>query len=191
MIAGPFTLDPSYQHLFLADNHTSPEIIFPVTQDGKLTQTYGGMTFLIHASCGGSMAPGDQGMNGCWGGLRLKPRGVQPFRRGRPAGVVLLDRRPDRGRRQHQHFHQRRGGSKSLRTRQVTGTNGSDLEFPDTDFPMFRLGDAYLMYAEAHLRGGGGDRAQALAYVNALRQRAFGDASGNITDGDLDARLHP
>ena len=66
-----------------------------------------------------------------------------------------------------------------------TGANGSDLEFPDTDFPMFRLGDAYLIYAEAHLRGGGGDRAQALAYVNALRQRAYGDASGNITDPEL------
>ena len=50
---------------------------------------------------------------------------------------------------------------------------------------MFRLADAYLIYAEAQLRGGGGDRAQALAYVNALRQRAYGDASGNITDGDL------
>jgi hypothetical protein len=50
---------------------------------------------------------------------------------------------------------------------------------------MFRLGDAYLMYAEAVLRGGGGTRAQALAYVNALRQRAFGDASQNITDAQL------
>jgi hypothetical protein len=50
---------------------------------------------------------------------------------------------------------------------------------------MFRLGDAYLIYAEAHLRGGGGDRAQALAYVNALRQRAYGDTSGDITDPEL------
>jgi hypothetical protein len=50
---------------------------------------------------------------------------------------------------------------------------------------MFRLGDAYLMYAEAQLRGGGGTRAQALAYVNALRTRAYGDASGNIADAQL------
>jgi hypothetical protein len=50
---------------------------------------------------------------------------------------------------------------------------------------MFRLGDAYLMYAEAHLRGGGGDRAQALAYVNALRERANGNTSANITDDQL------
>jgi hypothetical protein len=50
---------------------------------------------------------------------------------------------------------------------------------------VFRLGDAYLIYAEAVLRGGGGDRATALGYINALRQRAFGDASANITDADL------
>jgi hypothetical protein len=50
---------------------------------------------------------------------------------------------------------------------------------------MFRLADAYLMYAEAVLRGGGGSAAQALTYVNALRQRAYGNASGNITDAQL------
>ena len=35
------------------------------------------------------------------------------------------------------------------------------------------------------MRGGGGTRAQALTYVNALRQRGFGNASGNITDAEL------
>ena len=47
---------------------------------------------------------------------------------------------------------------------------------------MFRLGEAYLIYAEASLRGGGGTRAQALAYVNALRSRAFGDTLHGIPD---------
>ncbi|RMF26960.1 MAG: RagB/SusD family nutrient uptake outer membrane protein, partial [Bacteroidetes bacterium] len=47
------------------------------------------------------------------------------------------------------------------------GQTGSDLTFPDTDFPLFRLADAYLMYAEAVLRGGsGGDLNTALDYVN-------------------------
>jgi hypothetical protein len=50
---------------------------------------------------------------------------------------------------------------------------------------MFRLGDAYLMYAEAVLRGGGGTRPQALLYVNALRERAYGNATGDIADGQL------
>lgn len=51
---------------------------------------------------------------------------------------------------------------------------------------MFRLGDVYLMYAEAVLReGSGGSQAQALAYINMLRERAYGDAAGNITSGEL------
>lgn len=54
------------------------------------------------------------------------------------------------------------------------GVAGSDSSgnFTDTDFPLFRLADVYLMYAEAVLRGGGGDEATALSYVNLLRARA-------------------
>lgn len=66
------------------------------------------------------------------------------------------------------------------------GNTGSDLTFPDTDFPMFRLADVYLMYAEGVLRNGGGDRNAALGYLNAIRERAYGDPSGNITDADMD-----
>src|SRR5213596_1335842 len=40
VIAGPYTLDPNFRRMFLADNNTSPEIIFPVTQDGLRTQTW-------------------------------------------------------------------------------------------------------------------------------------------------------
>jgi hypothetical protein len=41
------------------------------------------------------------------------------------------------------------------------------------------------MYAEAVLRNGGGNAATALGYVNAIRQRAYGGASGNITAAQL------
>ena len=42
------------------------------------------------------------------------------------------------------------------------------------------------MYAEAVLRGGGGDAATALAYVNTVRTRAYdGDTAGNISDAEL------
>ncbi len=63
-----------------------------------------------------------------------------------------------------------------------TGAVGKNLTFPDTDFPMFRLADAYLMYAEATLRGGNGNAGQALDYVNQVRQRA---GSNPISSGDL------
>ena len=69
-----------------------------------------------------------------------------------------------------------------------TGTAGSDNSgnFVDADIPLYRLADIYLMYAEATLRGGaGGNLGTALGYVNALRQRAYGNTSGNVTSIDL------
>jgi hypothetical protein len=66
-----------------------------------------------------------------------------------------------------------------------TGETGSDLTHPDTDFPLFRLADAYLMYAEAVVRGGGGSMSNAISYVNELRERAYGDDFGNMTEADL------
>ena len=68
----------------------------------------------------------------------------------------------------------------------VNGNPGSDPgDHPDTDFPMFRLADVYLMYAEAVVRGGGGSVAAAVGYVNELRERAYGTTDGNITASDL------
>ena len=64
------------------------------------------------------------------------------------------------------------------------GTPGSDLVFADIDFHLFRLADAYLMYAEAALRTGS-NRSTAVEYINRLRQRAYDGDSGNITNSDL------
>lgn len=79
VIAAGYTLEPVYQHLFLADNHKSNEIIFTITQDGLKTQTWGGTTFIIHAAVGGSMKPADYGVNGGWGGLRTTKQFVSKF----------------------------------------------------------------------------------------------------------------
>ena len=69
----------------------------------------------------------------------------------------------------------------------VNGNQGSDASgnFVDIDFPMFRLADAYLMYAEIFLRGGGGDASTAINYINMLRERAYGNTGGDINSGDL------
>ncbi|OPG95239.1 hypothetical protein B2I21_27150, partial [Chryseobacterium mucoviscidosis] len=53
-----------------------------------------------------------------------------------------------------------------------TGGNGSDGIFADADFALFRMGDAYLMYAELAIVNGKGSTATALNYINALRTRA-------------------
>ena len=67
------------------------------------------------------------------------------------------------------------------------GNAGSDTSgnMVDTDLPIIRLAEIYLNYAEANLRGGGGDLNLAISLINELRQRAYGDASGNINSGDL------
>lgn len=43
------------------------------------------------------------------------------------------------------------------------------------DYAALRLAEVYLMAAEAILQGGGGSQAEALQYVNNIRQRAYGD----------------
>ena len=55
VINGGYVLEPNFRLNFMADNHTSREIVFAITQDGLRTQTWGGMTFLVHASCGGNL----------------------------------------------------------------------------------------------------------------------------------------
>jgi SusD family/Outer membrane protein SusF_SusE len=66
------------------------------------------------------------------------------------------------------------------------GGAAKDLTFVDTDFPMFRLTDAHLMYAEAVLRRDGSADQSALDAVNAVRTRAYnGSTVGNITTAQL------
>ncbi len=190
VINAGFSLEPVYGHLFLADNHLSPEIIFPITSDGTRTTAYGGMTFLVSAPIGGDMDPQDFGVRGGWAGLRTTSAIVNLF----PDPNGDADSRgtffTSGQELEINNVFNFTDGYPFIKFKNVTSTGqkGSDPreEFPDTDFPMFRLADVYLMYAEAVLRGGAnGNSATALQYVNALRERAYGDNSGNITAGQL------
>lgn len=191
VIAGGYTLDANFRRIFSADNHTSPEIVFAVAQDGLKIQTWGGMTFLIHASVGGDMNAGDFAIDGGWWGVRTKLTIANLYPALGPASPDARSR-----------FFTTAGfnttmsdltnfttgvGSPKYTNKTSTGANGSHPTHPDTDYPMFRLADAYLMYAEIALRkpAAGATTAQALTYVNNLRQRAYGNASGNITLGQL------
>ncbi|HRD83229.1 MAG TPA: hypothetical protein PLL53_20890, partial [Saprospiraceae bacterium] len=79
VITAGYTLEPEYQHLFLADNHRSNEIIFPITFDGINTRTWGGMTFIINAAIGGNINPSEQGVGGGWGGTRATRQFIEKF----------------------------------------------------------------------------------------------------------------
>lgn len=182
-----YALEDNYEHLFLADNETADGIIFPITFDGRSSETYGGTNFIIHAAVGGDMDPDDYGVDGGWGGHRVTPEFVNLFpsddsdqrKMFFTSGQTLeIDDVSD--------FRQGYAVEK-FKNINRSGEPGKDLEFVDTDFPVFRLADVYLMYAEAVVRGGeGGSIGDAVDYVNEIRQRAYGDNSGDITNDDLD-----
>ncbi len=182
-----------YAYSFLADNDSNgaqQEVIFTIPYDGLRTQVFGGMTFITHAAVGGTMNPVDFGINGGWAGLRTTPTLVELF----PGEENSADGRE---------LFYTDGQNKNIadvstfedgysiskyRNVDINGNAGSDSsgDHTDIDFPMFRLADVYLMYAEAVLRGGGGDMSTAVGYINELRVRAYGDTSGNIGTADLD-----
>lgn len=193
VINSGYALHDNYDELFMADNDTNGaqnEFIFSIAFDGIRTKTYGGTTFLVHAPIGGSMNVAEFGVNGGWSGVRTTSAFVNKF----PTNT--LDDRSN--------FHTAgqslvitdisnfNDGYAVKKFKNVTseGVAGSDAagDFVDTDFPMFRLADAYLMYAECALRTNS-QMANALTYVNLVRTRAFGNTSGNVTTFNLDFLL--
>jgi hypothetical protein len=186
--SGAFSLTEDYLDNFLADNNTSPEIIFAVPSDGINTRTWGNTTYLVHAAIGGGMDAEQFGVNDGWSGLRTTRTFVEKF----PDPTGATDERAlfytDGQTLDIESISTFSNGYALPKYRNLTkdGQPGSHNTHPDTDFPMFRLADAYLIYAEAVLRGAtSGDLGTALGYVNALRERAHNDASGNITQDQL------
>lgn len=174
----------SYGKVFMADNDSNgsqSEMIFPIRYSGLNTQTYGGTTFITHAAIGGSMNPANFGVNGGWFGLRTRQEFVAKFA-GDPRGMFYTSGQTlsigNIGNFGDGYAVEKYKNIKS------TGGQGSDVSgnFVDIDFPVFRLADAYLMYAELAARGQG-STSQAATYVNTLRTRAGGSAT--ITAGDI------
>ncbi len=206
------TLAPSYASLFNADNDKRDgEIIFALACDATHTVAWGAGTYLVCASrfdnYDGILE--DFGVATYWNCLRVRPQLVDLFTDGDSRAKFgsrdrkLYDEAPE-------DFYEDPGDTKyKYRDREkeiskhddvTTGwemtkwTNLTDegevasdtrVNGAETDYPMFRLADVYLMAAEATLRGGTGAQKTALEYVNLVRERAFGGASGDIASGDL------
>jgi hypothetical protein len=191
--AAGYSLAPNYKELFMSDNdinQAAGEVIFALNSDGKSTKNWGNTTFLVHAAIGGTMTATDYGVGGGWAGIRTTKNMVGKF--GDPLDSSTWDPRnafyTDGQNLEITDLKTFEEGYAVPKFTNVSsaGAPGQDLDFPDTDNPIFRLADAYLMYAEAVLRGGsGGDAGTALGYINQLRQRAYGDNSGDITSGEL------
>jgi len=176
---GGYQLDPNYQNLFLADNNTADGIIFAINFDGQHTQTYGGTNYIIHAAVGGDMDANNFGIDGGWAGNRVTPQFVDKFDMNNDSRALFFTQNQNK---QVNNISEFTDGYAVTKWKNVTSTGktGSRPAFADTDFPMFRLADVYLMYAEAYVRGGNGTQAKALDYVNRVRERAYGDTSGDI-----------
>lgn len=201
VIAASYSIDPTYENVFRADNNLSSEIIFPLAFDGTNTQQYGGMTFLLHASNGGGMPL--NGIDGGWGGIRgIKDladkfdASAGDFSSADPEFSTIADQRgmfyydPSSWVWDITNVGTFTEGVGVTKFKNISSDGGpapnAHPTFVSTDFPVFRLGDAYLMYAEAVVRGGsGGSLSTAVNYVNDLRERAYGDASGNIVASEL------
>jgi ragB/susD domain protein len=192
----------AYDELFLADNNSNGaqnEFIFLASFDGLNTKTYGGTAFIIHGATGGNMNASSLGINDGWSGLTAPKEFVNKFevsaRNSNNEPTAWKDKRAmfytDGQTYENTDLKDfTKSGYAITKFKNITSTGaaGKDPEkkFTDTDLPLIRLAEVYLTYAEAVLRGGtGGDRATALGYINQLRTRAYGNASGNIADSNL------
>jgi hypothetical protein len=185
VIDAGYGLLTNYRWLMLADNNVNnPEFIFTINYDGLHTQGYGGTTFLTHASVGGSMPASASGVGGGWGGIRTTKNIPNLF----PDVNGTADQRAEfftSG--QNIEINDQTVFTDGLainkyRNVKRDGSQGQTPDFADIDMPIFRLGEMYLIYAEATLRGGNGDLNLALQYVNNLRTRAN---AAQVTSGQL------
>lgn len=197
VIGGGYSLQSGYSKLFMADNDKQKnEFIFSVPIDGLHTQGYGNTTFLTHAPSGDE-ASSDYGVTGGgWYGYRATSGLVNLFADktgGSDQRAMFTTSKYSTGANQLSiadisNFDQGPHVIKYVNKRS-DGAKVSDPTgyFADIDFPVFRLSEMYLIYAEATLRGGaGGDKTTALNYLNLIRARAYGGTTtGQLTINDL------
>jgi len=196
VIDAGYQLQPGYQKLFMADNDKQKdEFMFTINCDGLRTQAYGNTTFLMHAPAGDDHD--DYGTGSGWNGYRATSSFANLFsdKTGAtdtralfttskydpsPAQLTIND---------ISDFTNGPHVRKFVNIRS-DGQPVSDVkrDFSDIDFPVFRLAEMYLIYAESFLRSGAGaDAATALEYLNKIRLRAYGGNFGPDDAGRLNA----
>lgn len=164
-------------------------MIFTLQSDGVVTQNYGPTTVILNGQVGSVENNGSAFGVGGWGGaLRLRKQFVQKFTDASfstdERKTIISGARPIEITNialQGQGFVLGKFSNKTS-----TGAAGANQTFVDTDFPLFRLGDVYLMYAECAKRGAANaSMSQAVTYINDLRERANNSTANNISQTDL------
>ncbi|MBS0010481.1 MAG: RagB/SusD family nutrient uptake outer membrane protein [Bacteroidales bacterium] len=206
--SGAYSLADDYRHNFSADNggDQNPEMIFAFAQDGVNTQGYVGTTFIIESSSDAVYIRAEEyhGLteNTNWNGNRARiqfldimvdtlatyggtidPTDLEFSQC--PDGRVFLKRKKALNIPSASSSGDYGVGVYKFTARNHDGTLPVTYNpaFACTDFPVFRLADAYMMRAEAYhnLDNDGA----AAADINVIRERAYGDTSGNITADDV------
>ena len=197
-----YVLHPNYQELFLQDNTESgaaaDEFIFAVEYDRDHAQSWGGTTTLSSASVGSAanskiaylLGLSDTIMPEGWDGYHVAPDYVARFELkgenwdGDGFGY-------DREKSDKRAFFFNEGEPDFVATSTKTGwrcwkfsslksdgtildRSNSNFKFSSADFPIFRLAEMYLIYAEADARLHNDITTddKALSYIKALRDRA-------------------
>ena len=191
---GTFQLAPIYRNLFMGDNDSNgaqQEIILPAIYDANTRTDYGGTTFLVASSF--ANGEGDNGTTQVWAGNVSKPDFVNKFftqtadipyaSPEQTASAANDDRALFYG---INHSYELRNGDsfsdgfpyQKFTNVRSNGTSPVSSKFADTDFPLMRLGEAYLIAAEADARlNGSATSMQGTQYINMLRNRANAAAS--------------
>lgn len=189
VIAQGYSLESDYAKLFNADNHLrTNEIIFTLPVDATNTVSWGSSTYIVCGAVSNTselQKPEDYGVKSGWGMFRIRGEIPQLF-----AGNTSTDTDPDgrylfftEGQTQYlDKIDDQTNGYFVTKWTNLTDAGEVASNTADggvnTDYPLFRLADVYLMYAEAVVRGGSGATIETdiLPLINELQQRAYGKA---------------
>jgi hypothetical protein len=202
------------------NDKNNPEVIFSINYDGVHSKNYGGITFLINGSSNGKYQSDSvykdklfhYGIftNANWAGYRARSEFTDKFSasdkrylfigENKSLGDYPLDytyglatykyRNISSSLTRAQRDTVLKHRNDTINPRMEVFGNDPNGEFADNDFPLFRLAEIYLIYAEAVLRGGGGgNEGTAVGYLNELRSRAgLSSISSYTLDYILDER---
>lgn len=199
------SLAEDYKYLFCASNDRyvgNGEIIWAIPQQTGAYETWGGTTYLtagayiesapasVLASLGAGKLTDTGAFEGPspWSGLRVRPELSKALAKNDKRrliyegsykeDIVDLD-----------NYDANSDGYMCIKftyTTQDDYTNSANLglgsQICDTDYPIFRLADTYLMLAECQLKG---VECDGLKYYNKVRERAGMDAASVLTSDDL------
>lgn len=207
--SGKYSLAANYRQNFSADNDGkhNPEMIFAWEQDGINTQGYVGTTFLIESSSDATYIRAEDyhGLtsNTNWNGNRARKDFMNVLvdtiatygNVAVPATDVTFSKCKDK----RVYLKMKKNmnipspsssgdygvGVYKFTAKNTDGSQAANYNaaYACTDFPVFRYADALLMRAEALYRLG--DKTNAIKDINAVRTRAYGNTSGNITESQL------